>query len=89
MKKTTIELPEQLYRRTKMLAAKEGKTFRSLVVEALESELARSTAGGTRDDHAYWANRDLLPAFDRFRREGAYAAGTDSTDALSEDRDRD
>lgn len=66
----------------------EGKTFRSLVVAALESELARSTGGDGSTDQRYWASRKYLPAFDRFRGEGAYAGGTDSTDALSEERDQ-
>lgn len=88
MKKTTIELPERIYRRAKILAVQQGKTFRSLVIDALEFELARSTASGTPVDDTYWANRDFQPEFDRFRREGAYAGGTDSTDALSEDRDQ-
>lgn len=86
MKKTTIELPDQLYRRAKVLAVQEGKTFRALVVDALESELARASAGGEPTER-YWASRRLLPEFERFRRQGAYARGNDSTEALSEDRD--
>lgn len=86
MKKTTVELPDHLYRRAKVLAVQEGKTLRALIIDALESELAKATAGGEPTDN-YWADRKLLPEFERFRREGAYAGGTDSTDALSEDRD--
>jgi len=88
MKKTTIDLPELLYRRAKILAVQEGRSFRSLVIDALESELARSTSGGPHADEAYWANRTFLPEFERFRREGAYASGAASTDALSGDRDQ-
>lgn len=86
MKKTTIELPELLYRRAKVLAAQEGRTFRSLVVDALEAELARSEPGSVSGKHPYWANRNLLPAFERYRREGAYAGGADSAHMLSDDR---
>lgn len=87
MKKTTIELPERLYRRAKVHAAQGGKTLKSLVVDALEAELARAAGRESSTVQSYWANRAFLPQFDRFRREGAYATGTDSTDALSADRD--
>lgn len=56
-------------------------------MDALESELTRATGTGDPVDR-YWANRNLLPDFERYRRAGAYAGGTDSTDALSEDRDQ-
>lgn len=84
----TIELPERLYRRATTFAAQEGKTFRSLVVDALEAELARSDAGSVASKKPYWANRNLLPAFDRYRRVGAYGNGADSTETLSDDRDQ-
>lgn len=87
MRKTTIELPEPLFRQVKMLAAREGKTFRSLVVAVLEAEIHRHTAGGNHPDEPYWGDRDYLPEFDRFRRAGAYVGG-DSSDALSEERDQ-
>lgn len=87
MKKTTIELPEPLFRRAKVFAAREGTTFRSLIIEALESELARAETDTGTTDRKYWVNRTFLPEYDRFRREGAYSGGTDSTVSLSEDRD--
>jgi len=37
--KTTIELPESLFRRAKSMAAQEGVTLKQLLTEALESRL--------------------------------------------------
>ena len=37
--KTTIELPESLFRRAKSTAAQEGVTLKQLLTEALESRL--------------------------------------------------
>ena len=43
--KTTIELPEALFRRAKSMAAQEGVTLKQLLTEALESQLeTRKTA---------------------------------------------
>jgi hypothetical protein len=41
--KTTIELPEALFRRAKSMAAQEGVTLRQLLTEALESQLETTT----------------------------------------------
>jgi hypothetical protein len=37
--KTTLEIPEPLFRRAKLLAARDGKTLKQLVNEALEEKL--------------------------------------------------
>ena len=43
--KTTVELPEALFRRAKSMAAQEGVTLKQLLTEALESQLeARTTS---------------------------------------------
>jgi hypothetical protein len=48
--KTTIELPEALFRRAKSMAAQEGVTLKQLLTEALESQL--ETRKTTRDGKA-------------------------------------
>jgi len=53
--KTTIDLPDALYRRARIAAAERSTTLRALVIEALEGEL--SGRKGARDE---------LPARDRF-----------------------
>jgi len=37
--RTTIDMPDALFRRAKMVMAKRGMTFRSLVIDALEQAL--------------------------------------------------
>ena len=44
--KTTIELPEALFRRAKTMAAHEGVTLKQLLTEALESRLEVRRAAG-------------------------------------------
>lgn len=48
--KTTLELPDDLFRRTKTEAAMRGQPMKDLVVEALEEKLKRKPArlGGWR-----------------------------------------
>lgn len=42
--KTTIEIPDPLFRRAKSRAAERGQTLKALVTEALEVALARAAA---------------------------------------------
>jgi hypothetical protein len=43
--KTTLEIPEPLFRQLKISAAKQGKTIRAVVNEALTEKLSRSQHG--------------------------------------------
>ncbi len=44
--RTTLDLPDPLYRRLKLQAAKEGKTLKELVTRFLEEALSRQASGG-------------------------------------------
>jgi hypothetical protein len=46
--RTTVDLPDDLFRRTKALAAMRGDSFKDLVVRAIETEIAgrNPSAGG-------------------------------------------
>jgi len=62
--KTTIELPEALFRRAKSMAAQEGVTLKQLLTEALESQLetrmtTRNGKAAPRWMRAYGALRHL------------------------------
>jgi hypothetical protein len=46
--RTTLDLPDPLYRRLKLQAAKEGKTLRELVIRYLEEGLRRGGSPGPR-----------------------------------------
>jgi hypothetical protein len=41
--RTTIDMPDALYRRTKAVAALRGSTLKDLIVEAVERDLSRLT----------------------------------------------
>lgn len=43
--KTTLEIPDELFRRTKAEAAIHGRSMKELVVEALEEKLKRTPSG--------------------------------------------
>ena len=84
--KTTIEIPDSLYRETKIRAVEQGTTLRKLVIRALEREL-RGTAIREEAAVPYFAQRKLNPEFAKLLREGKLSGGTDSSDLISEERD--
>ena len=46
--KTTLDIPDPLFREAKMVAARDGTTLRAVVTQALEAELKRrSPASGS------------------------------------------
>ena len=55
--RTTVDLPDDLFRRTKALAALRGDSFKDLVVRAIETE----TAGGIPAQAGQTARRVKLP----------------------------
>ena len=84
--KTTVELPDALYRRAKVRAAEEGSTLRELMIRSLEREL-RDGGRLKEEPLPYFARRKLNPEFAKLLAEGKLSGGTDSTDMISEDRD--
>lgn len=44
--KTTLEIPDALFREAKMVAAREGTTLRAVVTRALEAELVERGQAG-------------------------------------------
>ena len=69
--KTTIDIPEPLYKRAKIHAVERGMTLKDVVLASLERELAVPGTGGDRPV-SYWANRKLRPEFARLQAEGAF-----------------
>ena len=81
--KTTIDIPEGLYRRAKIRAVETGRTLKNLVLTSLEKELDPSF---TPHPSATWENRKLRPDFEAALKAGAFSKGTDSAVMISEDR---
>jgi hypothetical protein len=60
--KTTLEIPDALFRRAKSKAAERGQSLKQLVTEALQEKLA-ARAGGTRPGEPAW-----MQGFGKLRR---------------------
>jgi hypothetical protein len=84
--KTTIDIPEPLYRKAKIRAVEEGTSLKALVLKALEHELSPKPPPAL--EVPYFARRKLLPEFKKLMESGALRGGRDSTEMISEDRDR-
>lgn len=81
--KTTIDIPDGLYRRAKIRAVETGRTLKDLVLTSLEKELDPSSMP---QSSPTWAKRKLRPDFEAALKAGAFSGGTDSTVMISEDR---
>lgn len=84
--RTTIDIPESLYRKAKMRAVEKGTSLKALVLKALERELLPEQPAPP--EAPYFARRKLLPEFKKLMESGALRGGRDSTEMISEDRDR-
>jgi hypothetical protein len=86
--KTTIEIPEDLYKKTKIRAIECGLTLKQIILKSLERELQVSPLP-QEPVTSYWTNRKLLPEFAAAQQSGVYRpkpADRDITDRISEDR---
>ncbi len=83
--KTTIDIPDTLYKEAKIRAVQTGQTMRSLVLNALARELEGSPPD-TDEGKSFWERRKLLPEYETALKAGAYSAGADSAAMISEDR---
>jgi hypothetical protein len=87
--KTTIDIPEALYKKAKIRAIERGQTLKQIVLTSLERELEprANSSKVAETPQSYWANRKLLPKYKAALKSGAFSGGTDSTAIISEDRD--
>ena len=84
--KTTIDIPDPLYRQAKIRAVEKGTSLKALVLTALEHEL-RNRVNETEPKAPYFARRTLLPEYEALLKAGAFKAGTDSAQTISQERD--
>ncbi|NJK90493.1 MAG: hypothetical protein HC904_00880 [Blastochloris sp.] len=85
--RTTLDIPEPLYKQAKIRAVEEGSTLKDLLLRGLQHELAEKSPAPTAPKVSYWANRQLRPGYEAALKAGAFSGGTDSTQIISEDRD--
>lgn len=83
--KTTIDIPDALYKRAKVHAVETGRTLKDLVLNSLEKELA-PVSSSSAPGQSFMERRKLRPEFQRLMESGAVGGGTDSTIIVSEDR---
>lgn len=85
--RTTLDIPEVLYKQAKIRAVEEGSTLKDLLLRGLQHELAAQPAHAAEPKTSYWANRQMTPEFKAYWESGALSGGTDSTIIISEGRD--
>jgi len=88
--KTTIDIPEPLYKRAKIRAVERGETLKTLVLRALEQDLGGGQTTPPEKPRTFSERRRLLHEFERASKAGLLrpAPGDrDSTELISEDRD--
>lgn len=84
--KTTIDIPEALYKKVKFRAVELGQTLRQVVLDSLAKELEGRLAAEPKPGLSFWEKRKLLPAYKAALEAGAFSGGTDSAVIISEDR---
>ena len=87
--KTTIDIPDPLYKKVKIRAIERGQTLKQIVLISLERELEAPQVI-EEAPASYWAKRKLLPEFEAAQKAGAYRpkpGDRDITDLISADRD--
>ncbi|HEY5892667.1 MAG TPA: hypothetical protein VIT91_05495 [Chthoniobacterales bacterium] len=83
--KTTIDIPDPLYRQAKIRAVEQGTSLKVILLRGLEHELKAAPTPAV-PEKSYWANRKLRPGYAAALKAGAFSSGTDSTVIISEDR---
>ena len=86
--KTTIDIPEPLYKAVKIHAIERGQSLKEIMLRSLERELNTPSAGEA-SPVSRWAQRRLLPGFARREAAGAFVprpADRDITDLIADDR---
>lgn len=73
--KTTIEMPDKLFRKAKALAALRGQSLKELITAAMERELASGEPTTAREP----AIKDYLAKLEAFAQTNAAAWKTDRT----------
>ena len=84
--RTTIELPDELYKAAKIRAVENQQTLKDLVVQSLQHEITTKSQSVKEPETPYWTRRPLRPKFQALKDNRKLNGGTDATLLLSEDR---
>ena len=83
--KTTIDIPDALYKKAKIRAVETGRTLKQMVIDSLSGVLEPDSAS-PEPGQSFLERRKLLPGYEAALKAGAFSGGTDSTIIISEDR---
>ena len=86
--KTTLEMPDELFRRAKTVAAKRGLSLKQLVTAALERELDSPAPGARSSKRKQAEVAASLREFERISTQisAAWPEGVSAVDAIREQR---
>lgn len=86
--KTTLEMPDELFRRAKTVAARRGQSLKQLVTTALERELAGPTPGTKSSKRKQAEVEASLRKFERISKQisAAWPEGVSAVEAIREQR---
>ena len=86
--KTTLEMPDELFRRAKTVAAKRGQSLKQLVTTALERELAGPAPGPKSSKRKLAEVAASLREFERISKQisAAWPEGISAVQAIREQR---
>ncbi len=76
--------PEELHARLKSTAVEHRRSVTQETIYLLEKVLSDEASEAV---SSYWANRETLPELQKALDGGAFTGGTDSTRAISKERD--
>jgi hypothetical protein len=85
--KTTIDIPDELYKKARIMAIEHGIRLRELMIQALSREMLIQ-ASTKSDKKPYWSAAELLPEYKAMAESGQLDSALDSTGSISDDRDR-
>lgn len=85
--KTTIDLPDDLYRRAKIKAVEQSTTLKDLLIASLTEAVHATARTAVTAAHAdRRSRRRLVSGYAELVAAGGFAAGTDSSTILDEER---
>ena len=86
--KTTLEMPDKLFRRAKATAAQRGQSLKQLVTVALERELAGPASGAKTSKRKQAEVEASLRELERITKEisAAWPEGVSAVEAIREQR---
>lgn len=85
--KTTIEIPEPLYKKVKIEAIERRTSLKTIVLSALEEHFQPSSTKRFRTFESFQSRRKLTPSFKALLKNGGFSMGMELSKMISEERE--